>query len=586
MIKKFFISMLGALAAFWLSILVLFVGTLVAIGIIVAKQAGDSPAMGSKILRLNLSGVITERAEPSNFSDMILSGSTEMPQTLDDILKAIAAAKDDKDVTCIFIDCEGSEAGLATREEILEALRDFKQSGKTVMAYADTYTQGDYLLAAQADKVYLNPSGSIDIHGLQSSTIFFTDLLKRMGVKMEIYKVGSYKSAVEPFIRMNMSDPSREQTQVFLSQIWKDMALAMTGDSARSLEAVVHAADSVSFTWPQERYVSSKLVSELKYRRQVEDELRSMLKLKEDDKLPFVTPAEYMAAKDLSKPSGKHIAVLYAVGDIVDDGEGGIVGRKMVPEILKLAKNKDVVGMVLRVNSGGGSAFASEQIWDALEQFKAAGKPLYVSMGDYAASGGYYISCGADSIFADKATLTGSIGIFGMIPNASELVCDKLSIGIDTVSTNGQAPFPSLLFAPSKLQSEGMQASVERGYDLFTRRVAEGRGISQDSVKVIGSGRVWDGQTAVKIGLVDGIAPLSRVVALMAEKVDLDADKVIAYPETEAEVWAQLFNALNAKVDVTVQGMPAEEALEYVRFARTIREFTPMQARMETIILK
>lgn len=586
MIKKFFISMLGALAAFWISILVLFVGTLVAIGIIVAKNSGDGPATGKKILHLHLSGAITERAEPSSFKDMILSGSTEMPQTLDDILKAIAAAKDDKDVACLFIDCEGSEAGLATREEIVDALRDFKTSGKTVVAYADVYTQGDYILASQADKVYLNPSGMVDIHGLQSTTIFFTDLMKRLGVHMEIYKVGDYKSAVEPFIRMDMSGPSREQTRVFLTQIWSDLAVTLTADSARTLEAVRHAADSVSMTWEPQRYIDSKLVTALKYRREVDDELRTMLKLKEQDKLPLVTPAEYLVAKNLTPPSGKHIALLYAVGDIVDDGDGGIVGKKMVPEILKLAQDKDVAGMVLRVNSGGGSAFASEQIWDALEQFKAAGKPLYVSMGDYAASGGYYISCGADSIFADRATLTGSIGIFGMIPNASELVKQKLNVGIDTVSTNGQAPFPSPLFAPSRLQSEGMQASVERGYDLFTRRVAQGRGISQDSVKAIGGGRVWDGQTAVRIGLVDGIAPLKQVISLMAKKVDLNASKVVAYPETETELWADMVSMLNSSINAQVRDLAPQEALEYVRMARSLRDMTPMQARMETIIIE
>lgn len=587
MIKKFFIAMLGSLAGIWISILVLVLGSIFAVGILIGKNVDTKAITEDKILRINLSGTIAERAQETSLQDILLSGQTSTPETLEDILAAIYAASTDKKVKALYLDCAGSSLGIASREEIVEALKAFRESGKPIYAYADSYEQGDYLLASQGDHIYLNPLGAVNLHGLSSMTLFYADLLKKLGVEMQVYKVGAFKSAVEPFIRTDMSEPSRLQTQVFLNQIWGSMVETMANDSVPET-TIRSLSDSVAMCLPAETFLNKKLVSALKYRREIDDEFRTLLSLKEDDDIPFVSPAEYMMSADIKVATGEkdHIAVLYAVGDIVDSGEGGIVGQTMVPEILKLARDKKVKGLVLRVNSGGGSAFASEQIWDALEQFKATGKPFYVSMGDYAASGGYYISCGADSIFADKATLTGSIGIFGLMPCARELVSEKIGVKADTVTTSANSVFPNILFPANEFEAASMQRNVERGYELFTSRVAEGRDIPQDSVKAIGGGRVWDGMTALKIGLVDKIAPLKTVVEAMAKKVDLKADQFVAYPKLEEDVWATLmeFGSMHATIDVT--GLPAEEAVEYVRAVRSMERWTPVQARMETIVLK
>lgn len=587
MIKKFFISMLGSLAAIWISIFVLVIGSIFTVAILIGKSADTKSLTEDKILHINLSGDIPERAEATNYQDLILSGQTSTPETLEDILAAIYSATSDKKIKMLYLDCRGASAGIASREEIIEAIKYFRTSGKPVYAYADNYEQGDYFLASQADKIYLNPIGGINLHGLSSMVMFYTDLLKKLGIEMQIYKVGAFKSAVEPFMLTKMSEPSRLQTQVFLNQIWDSMVQTMSNDSL-STATIRSLSDSVALFLPGERFVTDKVVTALKYRFEVEDEMRSFLSLKDDDDLPFISPSKYLLSADISKTAHEkdHIAVLYAVGDIVDSGKGGIVGEKMVPEILALARDKKVKGLVLRVNSGGGSAFASEQIWEALEQFKASGKPFYVSMGDYAASGGYYISCGADSIFADKATLTGSIGIFGMFPCAQELVTEKIGVKVDTVSTSANSFFPSLLFPADAFQASTMQNYVERGYDLFTSRVAKGRDIPQDSVKAIGGGRVWDGMTALNIGLVDKISPLKYVIEAMAKKVDLKPEQYISYPKIEDDIWATLIEMSSMHAEIDINGLGQEEALQYLRAVRSMKTWSPLQARMETIVLK
>ncbi len=587
MIKKFFIAMLGTLAGIWISIFVLVFGTLFTIGILISKNVDTKSFTEDKILRIQLSGTIPERAQNQDLQDIIYSGQTDKPETFEDIVASIYAASNDKKVKALYLDCDGSSLGLASREEIVAAIKAFRASGKPVYSYADSYEQGDYMLASQGDKIYMNPLGAVNLHGLGSMTLFYADLLKKLGIEMQIFKVGAFKSAVEPFIRTDMSEPSRLQTQVFLNQIWNSMVATMANDSVpeHTIRAI---SDSVAMCLPAETFLDNKLVTALKYRHELDDEFRTLLSLKEDDDIPFVSPAEYMLQSDIEKVSDKkdHIAVLYAVGDIVDSGKGGIVGRSMVPAILKLAKDKNVKGLVLRVNSGGGSAFASEQIWEALEQFKATGKPFYVSMGDYAASGGYYISCGADSIFADKATLTGSIGIFGMMPCARELVTEKIGVKVDTVTTSANSVFPNLLFPANATETASMQRNVERGYELFTSRVAKGRDIPQDSVKAIGGGRVWDGVSALNIGLVDKIATLDYTIGAMARKVNLNADQYVSYPRIEDNIWSTLMELGSMHATIDVNGLPAEEAIEYVRAVRGMQNWSPVQARMETIVIK
>ena len=588
MIKKFFLTMLGTIAGIWVSIIVFVLGSIIAIGILVGKNADTSAiAGGDSILRIDLSGQIVDRVQPGSFMDVLMSASEGNTQGLDDLVAAIMKARDDKKIKGIFLDCSGSSSGIATRAELLEALRYFKEdSSKWIYSYADSYAQGDYLLASVSDKIYLNPIGEVDIHGLQSMVMFYKGLMDKLGVEMQVVKVGTFKSAVEPFLRTDMSEANREQTRIYVDQIWGDIASNIAANLSLTPADVNLWADSLASTWAPEIYVDRKMVSELKYRSQVEKILRKQMKLDKDDKLPYVSPSESLASKiDPFESKGKHIAVLYAVGDIVVSGEGGIVSETLVPQIEKLAADDDVKGLVLRVNSGGGSAFASEQIWKALEDFKAKDKPFYVSMGDYAASGGYYISCGADSIFADATTLTGSIGIFGMIPSAEKLLNDKLGLTTDIVASNPNAVVAAPYRPYSPTQIAAMQKYVERGYATFTGRVAEGRKMEIDSVLKIAEGRVWDGQSALRIGLVDKIGSLQYAIDAMARRLDMKPSETVSYPALEEDFWATVLKE-SQSMSVEINGIPAEDIATALRAARALRDADPIQARMEPTVLR
>lgn len=541
MLKNFFISVLGALTAFWISIMLLFIlGVVFAAGTIVSAIGGASAVSveDNSVLYLPLSGAIEERQTAVEFA-AILNNETR-PVALDDILNSIAAAKDDDKIDGIYLDCKGSSAGVATHLAIRKALDDFKKSGKWVVAYGDTYTQGDYYVASVASEIYLNPVGTVDIHGLGSMIPFFKGLLDKLGIEMQVVKVGAYKSAVEPYTLTEMSEPSREQTLVFLTNIWNQITTDIKASRSASVETLNQMADSlVAFGNGADYFVDNKLVDGLAYQRQVTDKLKEKTGRKSDEDLRTIYFGDYLqVAKVPHEKSDKNkIAVYYAFGNIVDYGTQGISAEQMVPDIVELADDDDIKAMVLRVNSGGGSAFASEQIWEALQYFKSKGKRLYVSMGDYAASGGYYISCGADRIYAEPVTLTGSIGIFGMIPCAKQLA-DNIGVNMSIVTTNnGNAAFPNLFDPMTPAQRNAMQREVNNGYELFTRRCADGRGIPQDSIKAIGQGRVWDGIMAKKIGLVDRLGSLDQALGDLAKDMKYTSYEVVAYPNPEKSFW-------------------------------------------------
>jgi len=541
MLKNFFISVLGALTAFWISIMLLFIlGVVFAAGTIVSAIGGASAVSveDNSVLYLPLSGAIEERQTAVEFA-AILNNETR-PVALDDILNSIAAAKDDDKIDGIYLDCKGSSAGVATHLAIRKALDDFKKSGKWVVAYGDTYTQGDYYVASVASEIYLNPVGTVDIHGLGSMIPFFKGLLDKLGIEMQVVKVGAYKSAVEPYTLTEMSEPSREQTLVFLTNIWNQITTDIKASRSVSVETLNQMADSlVAFGNGADYFVDNKLVDGLAYQRQVTDKLKEKTGCKSDEDLRTIYFGDYLqVAKVPHEKSDKNkIAVYYALGNIVDYGTQGISAEQMVPDIVELADDDDIKAMVLRVNSGGGSAFASEQIWEALQYFKSKGKKLYVSMGDYAASGGYYISCGADRIYAEPVTLTGSIGIFGMIPCAKQLA-DNIGVNMSIVTTNnGNAAFPNLFDPMTPAQRNAMQREVNNGYELFTRRCADGRGIPQDSIKAIGQGRVWDGIMAKKIGLVDRLGSLDQALGDLAKDMKYTSYEVVAYPNPEKSFW-------------------------------------------------
>ena len=594
MLKRFFISMLGTMAGLWISIALLVVAGTMIVAAALGKSAAETTVKVGKesVLVLDLSGVVQERYQPSSFIDFIQQGELGSP-TLEEMLQAVRTAADDDKIEGIYIKCGGASMGYASREELLEVLLDFKEAGKWIFAYSDSYTQGDYMLATTADELVLNPVGSVDIHGVGGSTPFFTGLLDKLGVKMQIIKVGTYKSAVEPFVLKEMSEPARRQMKQYCDTIWNFVAGNIAANRGMALDSVNTMATQYIYTRPAASFVADSLVTELAYERVIDDMIRSRLGYDSDKDVRFIDVAAYVQAKSADKLFGrsdKHIALLYAVGDISDSGSEGIVGPDMVGHITALADDDKVAGMVFRVNSPGGSAFASEQIWEALEYFKSKDKPLYVSMGDYAASGGYYISCGADSIFADKTTLTGSIGVFGMIPDASGLISGKLGINFSTVESNANCT-PMTITGPMSPQLHAaMQRNVENIYDLFTSRVAEGRGMDIDSVKAIAEGRVWVGADAIRLGLVDRIGSLHTAVRAMAADLDMSEADVVSYPKAEEKMWMTILRNseefTEAKAKLNVESPFDAETAQALRVVKKIRTMNPVQARMEKIEVK
>lgn len=590
MLKNFFISMLGAIAGFWISLMLFMVSCMILLAgslatSLVNSEVNSAEIKDNSILRISFDANIEERGGSLSFEEVLQE--VPAPMTLENILRAISAAKEDKHIAGIYLDCKGGSGGIATMQAIQKALADFQKSGKWVCAYSDNYTQGNYYIASGAKYLYLNPVGSVDVRGLGSQIPFFKNLLDKLGVKMQIFKVGTYKSAVEPFILTEMSPASREMTDYFLKNIWNNMSTTIAQNRKVSVATVNQWADSLSVFNAPETYVKAKMVDKLLYANELTDHLKKITKTKKDDDLNFIDYNVYLASAKVphEKSNKNKIAVLYACGDIVDTGDEGISAEKMVPEILNLAEDDDIKAMVLRVNSGGGSAFASEQIWHALEVFKQNGKTLYVSMGDYAASGGYYISCGADRIFAEPSTLTGSIGIFGMIPDIQGLLNDKIGINLSTVTTNANGDFPTITKAVTPYQTAKMQGTIARGYDLFTKRCAQGRNIPQDSIKAIGEGRVWDGVTAKRIGLVDNLGGLQTAIRSLAKKMKYDNYQVVTYPNVEKNFWDML---AEMPMQAKTAAMKDELGTFYPVYLemKRLEGFNPIQARMLPVTMQ
>lgn len=507
--------------------------------IVMAISSSDTPSVkNGTVLRIQLSGTLNERAKENPFAQY-LNNDIAQTQGLDDIITAIKTAQTNDKIRGIYLEGGTLISDMATAQELRKALVDFKKSKKFILAYADNYSQGSYYIASAADKVLVNPSGIVDWHGLASQPIFFTDLLKKVGVKMQVFKVGTYKSAVEPYILTKMSDANREQVSSFVGDIWKNICADVASSRKISIEGLNAYADHYITFADTKDYVKAHLVDGLAYA----DEVRTLLRtLSQQDKVNFIAPADL--AKLAEKKSGDGtIAVYYAQGNIVDavadnsfmSNESYIVGPKVVEDLDRLANDDNIKAVVLRINSGGGSAYASEQMWRAIQLLKKK-KPVVVSMSGMAASGGYYMSCGADYIVAEPTTLTGSIGIFGMIPDASELLTDKLGLHFDMVKTNKGADFGAQGRAFNADEANVMQQYVNRGYRLFISRVAAGRHITPEQVDHIGQGRVWTGSQALKIKLVDKLGTLDDAIAEAASRAKLKDYDILSTPNKESWV--------------------------------------------------
>lgn len=586
--KRFFQSFLGSMAAIWLSFLLLFVGLFVMIIAVSVSSASKSGKIieikKGSILLVDLSKDISDRQVPVDILTELQYGTSET-LALNNAVMAIDAAADDDRIDGIFIDAAGGSAGLAQSYELMNAINRFKEKDKWVYAYSDNYTQGNYVISTVADSIFLNPVGAVDIHGLQSTSLYFKEMLDRLGIDVQVVKVGTYKSAVEPFLLNDMSEPARQQQEVYLGNIWKSLADRMAKSRRLTVDRINRIADSIPAFRPADFLLKQKLVDKLVYRHEFEDMLKE---LTDHDELETILTDDYCAVNNVEKIGGGgdvKIGILYAVGDITEDGEDGIASSTLVPQILELAEDDEIDGLILRVNSGGGSAFASEQIWEALEQYKKlTKKPFYVSMGDVAASGGYYISCGADRIYAQPVTLTGSIGIFGMIPSAKTLFNEKLGINTATVSTNPSGQLPTLFEPMTPTMLASMQSYVNNGYELFTSRVASGRKISQDSVKVIGEGRVWDGAMAQKIGLVDKLGGLDVAIRDMATQLGATSYTLEEYPSLKLKWWQQLMS-LDSEISEHMTRSSLGEAYPLYRAVERIKRMSVLQCRMTEYII-
>ena len=484
------------------------------------------------IYRIDLKGKLVEQAGEENPFDALFAemyGQSTSTVGLSDLLSNIALAKDNDKILGIYLKGGSLSAGPASAKALRDALLDFKQSGKFVIAYADSYSQTNYYIASVADKMFFNPVGSLAWDGLSAQKEYYTRLFEKIGIEMQILKVGTFKSAVEPYFRTSMSDADRKQTEQYLGGIWSEMKSAV-GQSRQIATEQLHAyADECMSLQPQEKYLTYNFVDSLVYIQEMDSILRTYAGTKDYKQLSNSKMTNVERSENEAKDK---VAVLYAEGAISDAGAEGIVEGKILKTIKKIYKDDDVKAVVFRVNSPGGSADASEQIWHAMKMLQDKGIPVVVSMGDYAASGGYYISCNADYIYAEPTTLTGSIGIFGTVPNINKLR-EKVGLDIDGVSTNKHSALNvnAIYRGMNPQETALMQNMVERGYDLFTRRCADGRDKSQDEIKKIGEGRVWLGKDALEIGLVDSLGNINDAIAKAVELAELGDYQLVSYPE-------------------------------------------------------
>lgn len=550
MLKKFFLIICGSFVGSFIAIMVAMLCVLMlGVSISLSMGRGTATVKNHSILKIDLSGPVEERSEEvSSINELIaiLQGA-EKGASLQDIERSLNVAMLDDNIDGVVLNCNGVQAAPATLRAIRKAIANFKKSKKWVYAYGNMgFDQGDYYVATAADSIFINPVGAVDVHGMASCTPYFKKVLDNIGVEMQVIRVGAYKSAVEPYMLDAMSPENREQQQLYLGNIWGVIENEMA--DARKINRGVfnQYVDSILLVQPADTLIKRHLVDAKIYRPEFENRLRKLTSVKETDDLNFVSPQMLAANYDAGENKDGVIAVVYACGEIDGGTPGeGIDSEQLVDCIGKLQRNDDVKALVLRVNSPGGSAFGSEQIWHALENFKKAGKTFAVSMGDYAASGGYYISCGADRIFADSTTITGSIGIFGVIPCAQDLVENKIGVNVEVVKTNENADLLAMGVLSKRLtpaQRQSIQNSVNEGYELFTKRCADGRKVKQDSIKAIGGGRVWDGISAKKIGLIDQFGSLADAIEWTAKKAGLNTGyySVECYPTMEENMMAML----------------------------------------------
>ncbi|MEN2283554.1 signal peptide peptidase SppA [Algoriphagus sp. SE2] len=553
------------------------------IGMIAAAGKEEVTVKENTLLHLNLNGrTIVERTSDEDLDLSIFGSAFGQPNTagLVNLKQAIQEAKTNQSIKGIYLNTGLVLAGQANLLELRESFEDFKTSGKFILAYDEAYTEGGYYLASVADEIYLNPMGGIDFNGFSSEVLFFTGLFEKIGIKPEIFRVGEFKSAVEPFMLKKMSDENRLQTQAFLSDINSNALKGIAESRGINLDSLTRTNTQMLVREPEDA-VKYKLMTGLAYEDEIHAKLREKLGIGEEEEILTINATKLNSTvRSKNITSKNRIAVIIAEGDIVSgSAEGFISSDKFAKEIRKARKDKNIKAIVLRVNSPGGSVLASEVIWREMSEAKKA-KPVYVSMGEVAASGGYYISTPADTIVAQPNTITGSIGIFGLWFNAQELLNDKMGITTDVVETGELSDFMNPTREITDVERRIMQTSVEKGYETFISRVSDGRGMSPEAVKEVASGRVWTGNQAIERGLVDILGGLDDTIELAAERINAGDDYRVVYYPQKKPWFEQIMSDFGQNVKLEMIQSELGENFVLYKKAQNLKEYQGIQVRM------
>ena len=575
--KMMFASALGAILAAGL-LITLSIFLLIGISASMSQPTAFSPSSNS-VLKIALNGALSDQKTDNPYA--MLLGEEDPELSLTDILKAIKEAKNSDNIKGIYIEAGNFSAGSSSIDAIRRAITDFKESGKFVVAYGDQYTQGSYYLASVADKVYINPQGALLLTGMSSQTMFYKGLLNKLGVEMLIFKVGTYKGAVEPFMLDKLSDANREQISSYMNGIWDNITADIAKSRKITVEDVNHYADQGFAIALPEKALECGLVDELKYKPEAEEYVKDLAG-QTDKKLKTVGVDKVRNIKSKEGKSKNKIAVLYAEGEITEAVTSPYsmdksITEKVAKELIKLKEDESIKAVVLRVNSPGGSAFTSEQIWKQVLELKKV-KPIVVSMGDVAASGGYYISCAANKIVAEPNTLTGSIGIFGMFPNMTGLF-NKVALTTDVVKTNTYADLGDVSRPMREDEKALIQSRIESGYDTFITRCADGRGMTKAAIDSIGQGRVWTGEQAIEKGLVDELGGIEKAIAVAAKLADLKDYKLVEVSGSK-DFLKDLFEKQLDEVKLNVVKQLMGEDFEYFKTLNLIKSAPAIQTRL------
>ncbi len=574
-LKMFLASTLGFVVG---SVILSCLSIVLMIGLIAsAAMMGEntsSPISSGSVLEVNFD-LLQEKVVTNPF-EAFMGEEEKSTLSLTDIIATIRKAKDDPNIEGIYLTANMPNGGMAGISEVRKALQEFKESGKFVVAYADQYSQSGYFLASVADQIYLNPHGMIELNGIYVSNVFFKEALENLGVEMQIFKVGTYKGAVEPFLLDRLSEPNREQITSFSSALWSHVLEGISQERGIEPTALQAFVDRGPVLLSPQEYVDNKLVDGLLFEREVKE----LLEQKEgvSDELALVSLSSMSKSKGYKSKGKDKVGVLFAEGNIVAGKERGTITEDLAERLIDVAEDDDIDAVVLRVNSPGGSSFVSEQIWDAVRYTKSK-KPIVVSMGDYAASGGYYISCASNYIFAEPTTITGSIGIYGLFPNFAG-TAKKLSITEDGVKTGKFADFGNMFRPMNGDEKALMQRYIEMGYDTFITRVADGRKLTKEQVDSVGQGRVWTGAQALSRGLVDGLGGLDEAIEKAAELANISSYSV-EYERTYRDRFEEFFSSFsNVLTRNILSRILSQEEMDALQQTRLYRDNTGIQARL------